>query len=367
MKILKILLIFTVSFISGGVDYGDVTGYTGGSVLINCKYTNPNSVNHTKYFCKLDEKNQCMEKFLSNESTTPNPDQKIFFMHEKLGLYNVLIKNISLQDAGTYRCGVENKNQFTDVELKVEEDTCCGKSFPHKAHPGETVTFTCKYPAEFQQYNKYLYNVTNHNLSTVIFTFGSSVQKGRFSISDHKNKKLFNVSISNLTVEDAGVYLCGAQKIYTKPYFSLFNEMQLQVEPKTPGHSIPLSSGSLAVVIAVSVCVILLVIGGVGGGALIFYKRRQTKTRDSAPASSTRRNSVNSEEAHQGPYYEEIPDNQPSSSTVYATAENPRAPSNTERAANRSTEPPAEFYSMAQLSNPASGVSAVYATVDDCT
>uniref|UniRef100_A0A3B1IS30 Immunoglobulin domain-containing protein n=1 Tax=Astyanax mexicanus TaxID=7994 RepID=A0A3B1IS30_ASTMX len=363
MKILKILLIFTVSFISGEVDYDDVTGYKGGSVLINCYYTNP----HTKYFCKLDENKQCIEKFLSNESTSPNPDQKIFSMDDtQLKLYSLLIKNISQQDAGTYRCGVEKGNKLIDVKLEVEEDTCCGKSFLHKAHPGETVTFTCKYPAKFQQYFKYLYNVTNHNLSVVIYTLGSSVQKGRFFISDHTEQNLFKVSISNLTVEDTGVYLCGAQKIQNgkgDPYFSLFSEMQLQVER----HSIPLSSGSLAVVIAVSVCVILLVIGGVGGGALIFYKRRQTKTRDSASASSTRRNSVNSEEAHQGPYYEEIPDNQPSSSTVYATAENPRAPSNTERAANRSTEPPAEFYSMAQLSNPASGVSAVYATVDDCT
>ncbi|KAG9262821.1 hypothetical protein AMEX_G24722 [Astyanax mexicanus] len=230
---MRILLIFTFFLISGGVDCDDVTGYIGGSVLINCYYTNPNYINHTKYFCKLD-KNQCMEKFLSNESTSPNPDQKIFFMEEtQLKLYSVLIKNISQQDAGTYRCGVENRNQFTDVELKVEEDTCCGMSLPHKAHPGETVTFTCKYPAEFQKYFKYLYKVTNHNLSVVIYTLGSSVQKGRFSISDHTEKNLFNVSISNLTVEDAGVYLCGAQQIKNgdrKPYYSLFNEMQLQIE-----------------------------------------------------------------------------------------------------------------------------------------
>uniref|UniRef100_A0A3B1IJV9 Ig-like domain-containing protein n=1 Tax=Astyanax mexicanus TaxID=7994 RepID=A0A3B1IJV9_ASTMX len=146
-------------------------------------------------------------------------------------------------------------------------DTCCGMSLPHKAHPGETVTFTCKYPAKFQLYFKYLYNVTNHNLSVVIYTLGSSVQKGRFSISDHTEKNLFNVSISNLTVKDAGVYLCGAQQIKNgdrKPYYSLFNEMHYSVNITI-----------ITITISVSICVVLLLIGGL---TLIYYKLRHKKT-----------------------------------------------------------------------------------------
>uniref|UniRef100_A0A8B9HTX6 Immunoglobulin subtype domain-containing protein n=1 Tax=Astyanax mexicanus TaxID=7994 RepID=A0A8B9HTX6_ASTMX len=121
--------------------------------------------------------------------------------------------------------------------------TCCGMSLPHKAHPGETVTFTCKYPAEFQKYFKYLYKVTNHNLSVVIYTLGSSVQKGRFSISDHTEKNLFNVSISNLTVEDAGVYLCGG----VANYETLFNKIGLLVGGNTsPAPTAPAATPPIA-------------------------------------------------------------------------------------------------------------------------
>uniref|UniRef100_W5LEN3 Ig-like domain-containing protein n=1 Tax=Astyanax mexicanus TaxID=7994 RepID=W5LEN3_ASTMX len=217
----------------GGVDCDDVTGYIGGSVLINCYYTNPNYINHTKYFCKLD-KNQCMEKFLSNKSTSPNPDQKIFFMEEtQLKLYSVLIKNISQQDAGTYRCGVENRNQFTDVELKVEEgeNQCCNGSTTVIGYLGSTVTINCFYPEQFKENTKYLYKWDGQRYTEIIES--RDFQRGRFSISEDKRSRVVSLGIRDVREDDGGVYYCGVRVDKNLfQYESIYRATFLQISGK---------------------------------------------------------------------------------------------------------------------------------------
>ncbi|KAI4892578.1 hypothetical protein NFI96_013853 [Prochilodus magdalenae] len=307
---------------TGQVDSVGVTGYEGGSFLISCKYDYLRYTNHTKYFCEL-KGSQCTDKVLSKTHNPREPEGRVFFMEgENPGLFNVHFKNISQQDNGTYRCGVEGEPaQITDVTLKVKEaDPCCGKILIRRAYPGETFTFTCSYPQEYRDLFKYLYKVTSHSLHAVIYTLGRSAKTERLSLSDHPEGNLFNVRLSNVTEEDGGVYLCGAQGLKkdknSYSHYSLFNEIQLKVE----------GSGS---------------------------------------SSSPRRNTVNSDEVHHTPYYEEI-DHQ--TTTVYATAQKPRPHS----AANRShPEPPTallvnDLYSMTELSSPAAESSADYATVDQC-
>ncbi|XP_036413117.1 CMRF35-like molecule 8 [Colossoma macropomum] len=362
MKVL--LLILTLYLVSGPVGCVEVTGYTGGSVLINCIYDYMKYKNHTKYFCKLNQKKECTDQILLKTQNIGAHDGRFFLMDEtQPGMFSVLIKNVSQQDGGTYRCGVEDKTaKPTDVTLQVKEDPCCGKTLTQETHPGETVSFTCKYPQESKYLYKYLYKVTDHSYHVVIFALGLLVQNGTFSLFDHPQENLFNVSISNVTEEDGGVYLCGVQGQKDgdlKPYYSLFNEIQLHVTPSR-AHA---SSINIIIIIIAGVCVALLLIGG---SALIVYKLRHKKIQDSAPSSSNRRNTVNSDEVHHTPYYEEIPDTR-ASSTVYATTQDP----DPHTAANQSAHPPTatpvkDTYSMAQLSHPAAESSAEYATVDLC-
>ncbi|KAL6482333.1 hypothetical protein MHYP_G00104130 [Metynnis hypsauchen] len=120
MKVLLPLL--TLYLASGPADCDDVTGYTGGRVLINCRYDHMRYMNHTKYFCKLS-RSQCTNKILSETQTTNDPERRVFFANETVpGLFSVLIKNVSRQDGGTYRCGVEDTTtKPTDVTLQVKE------------------------------------------------------------------------------------------------------------------------------------------------------------------------------------------------------------------------------------------------------
>ncbi|XP_072513234.1 polymeric immunoglobulin receptor-like isoform X2 [Salminus brasiliensis] len=235
---MRILLTFTFCLIAGQQDCAEVTGYKGGSALFNFRYDYLKYKNHTKYFCKLESK-RCTAKILSN--TTADPDGKIFFMNvtpDMPGMYSVMIKNISQQDGGTYRCGVDKQGaQFTNVTLTVKEDACCGKSLSQTAYLGKAVTFTCTYPEEYKYFFKYLYKVTDHSLYAIVYTLGESAQNGRISLFDHPQKNLFNVNISDVMKEDGGLYMCGFQGTKdrsTNPYFSLVNEIHLEVSAGPP-------------------------------------------------------------------------------------------------------------------------------------
>ncbi|KAL7845211.1 hypothetical protein AOLI_G00234030 [Acnodon oligacanthus] len=370
---MKVLLpILTLYLASGPVDCAGVTGYTGGRVLINCKYEHWTYLNHTKYFCKINQ-DKCSDKILSKAQITSDLERRVFFVDETVpGLFGVLIKNVSRQDGGTYRCGVEATTaKPTDVTLQVKEDPCCGKTLTQETHPGEVVTFTCEYPRESKYLSKYLYKVTDHSYRVVIFALGLSTQSGRFSLFDHPEENLFNVSISAVTEEDGGVYLCGVQgqkEGDQDPYYSLSNEIQLQITVSPASFNI--------IIIIVAVCVALLLIGG---SSLIVYKLRHKKTQDhmtfcvqlcptdSASSSSNRRNTVNSDDVHHTPYYEELPDTW-AVTTVYATTQDPGPHTAAKRSAHPPTAPPVkDIYSMAQLSHPAAESSAEYATVDFTT
>ncbi|XP_036420333.1 polymeric immunoglobulin receptor-like, partial [Colossoma macropomum] len=296
---MKIFLIFSLFLISAGpVGCVEVTGYKGGSVLINCIYDYMKYKNHTKYFCKLNQRKECTDQILLKTQNPGAHDGRFILMDEtQPGTFSVLIKNVSQQDGGTYRCGVEDKTaKPTDVTLQVKEDPCCGKTLTQKTHPGETVTFTCEYPQESKYLYKYLYKVTDHSYHVVIFALGLSAQNGRFSLFDHPQENLFNVSISDVTEEDGGVYLCGVQgqkKGDLKPYYSLFNEIQLHVT------HLGTSTGS-SVIIIVCVCVALLLIGGL----LLIYKLRRNKAEGSSNMRISTNNTAN------GDYENDPPGNQ---------------------------------------------------------
>ncbi|KAL7845194.1 hypothetical protein AOLI_G00233860 [Acnodon oligacanthus] len=273
---MKNFLIFSIFLISGPVDCAGVTGYTGGRVLIYCRYDHWTYLNRTKYFCKINQ-DKCSDKILSKAQITSDLERRVFFVDETVpGLFGVLIKNVSRQDGGTYRCGVEvTTAKPTDVTLQVKEDPCCGKTLTQETHPGEVITFTCEYPQESKYLSKYLYKATDHSYRVVIFALGLSAQSGRFSLFDHPEENLFNVSISAVTEEDGGVYLCGVQgqkEGDQDPYYSLFNEIQLQVTVLALG-----TSAGSSVIITVCVCVVLLLIGGL----LLIYKLRRSRTEGS--------------------------------------------------------------------------------------
>ncbi|XP_076842116.1 polymeric immunoglobulin receptor-like isoform X2 [Brachyhypopomus gauderio] len=344
---MKILLIFSLWLFSGQVNCEDVTGYRKGSVIINWQYDRLKYMNHTKYFCKIKQ-NKCTNELISQIWAG-----KVKFMAVDditTGLYSVLIRNISKQDAGAYRCGVEGELSI-DVTLNVQEDPCCGTSLTQTAHQGHNITLNCTYPEQYKNDVKYVFRMANNSIHAVVTNVEQRKGKQRFSLLEETQVNMFSLEISNVTVEDGGLYLCGAQKKLDRsmtPYIPVFCEIQLHVT---------CSSGLSVPIIAVCVCVFLLLIGG---SALMLYKLGFHKSQSSY-FSTNRRNTINSNEVHHSPYYEDVSDySQATSTTVYATTQKLKAPPTSP---NSPAEPALDFYTVALLPLATADTSPVYATV----
>ncbi|KAI4892576.1 hypothetical protein NFI96_013852 [Prochilodus magdalenae] len=242
----------------------DVVVYSGGSVTVLPDL--PWDVNHTRYVCKVEHTGctNIMKDQTKRNVVNAGRFKMYSNVHDKFVL---LIRELNPQDSAVYRFGVGNQTH-KDVELTVQTDSCCGRIEKMKAYLGETATFTCTYPDEFKTNSKYLTNLNNQNIKTIIKTEKDSQieQVDRYSIFDDRRSKVFSVNISGVREDDGGVYLCGVwKKDQSVSYYPYFKEIQLQV------------TGS-SLIISVCVCGALLLIGG---AALIIYKLRNHMRQDS--------------------------------------------------------------------------------------
>ncbi|KAG9262818.1 hypothetical protein AMEX_G24716, partial [Astyanax mexicanus] len=205
----------------------DVIGYSRGSIIIYCY--NKLSGNDG-YFCK-ESTNQCV--FLETDQKQNSWDHggrvsltcgSGYYFSGHLRVY---YRDLSLEDAGTYRCGETGVWNHT-VNLRVKTDPCCLGPKTVIGYLGETVTISCSYPEEFQTNTKTFYKLHGQYVSTVIRT--RDTQKGRFSISDNRRSRVVSVRISDVREDDGGVYYCGGWiEAVEVSYLLLYTEIHLQV------------------------------------------------------------------------------------------------------------------------------------------
>ncbi|XP_060776067.1 CMRF35-like molecule 8 [Neoarius graeffei] len=140
---MKILLIFTLCLISDGGASKKVTGYSGGGVLIKCKYDREYTQN-PKYFCKGSSPGCSDQIKTGDKNEWVNSGRFSLFDDTKSAEFSVMIRELTVQDTGTYHCGVDRRaatDIYTQVELKVKE--------------GESpITAFCLYPQSISVINK---------------------------------------------------------------------------------------------------------------------------------------------------------------------------------------------------------------------
>ncbi|KAL6482271.1 hypothetical protein MHYP_G00103510 [Metynnis hypsauchen] len=219
---MKILLIFTLFLISaGGGESERVTGYSGGGVLIKCRYETRYTSN-PKYLCKGSW-------FCGDQIRTGDKNEWInrgrFSLFDDTRSAQIWgeIMELTVEDSGTYYCGV-NKDWAIDaykpVELKVEEDLSYGKSISVTGHIGGSVNINCKYPQSHKNDPKFLCR----RVGSADCSYETSVNESRRWINEGKlhlhddGKQIFTVIINSLTEGDSGEYWCGAESDRTSDH-----------------------------------------------------------------------------------------------------------------------------------------------------
>ncbi|KAL6482298.1 hypothetical protein MHYP_G00103780 [Metynnis hypsauchen] len=279
---MKTLLIFTLFLISaGGGESEIVPGYSGGGVLIKCRYETQYTSNQ-KYFCKSPWF-ICADQIKTDvKNEWINSGRFSLFDDTRAAQVWVLITELTVEDTGLYLCGVE-KNLDMDIHklvaLNVQEDQDYEKSISVTGHVGGGVNISCKYPQSHSINPKFLCR----RVGFVDCSYETSVNESRRWINEGNlhlhddGKQIFTVSFNNLTEGDSGEYWCGAESYWTSdPAYQVYiTKINLRVT------AFPVSS----VVTGVSVVLLLLLIG------LLFFivtfrKRRKTRGAETVKQSS---------------------------------------------------------------------------------
>ncbi|XP_048051688.1 polymeric immunoglobulin receptor [Megalobrama amblycephala] len=325
MKTFLFFLFFTICLIKGhmGDAAGGMPAIAGGSVIINCIYGHHNQKTResAKSFCKVSG-SECTT-MTEVKSDLWIPEERFSMTDNKsLSLISVFIRNLTVNDRGTYRCEA-GSTTIQEVIFNVEQEPCCGRSEDQTAYILTTAVIRCKYPEKYKDHPKLLYKVQNGSLESIILTHGGSVTSGRFSLNVNEQELVFTVNITGVSRRDAGVYYCGVHP--NNPIFTpLFTEIQLHVSEQTDA---PVMSG-LYIIIAACSCSILLLAVGL---SLLLFKRRCKKTEGSV--SVDQRNTRDDDEGVTSAYYDVIQDSALESiglNTVYATAHLPTSPSDSD-------------------------------------
>ncbi|CAI5679545.1 unnamed protein product [Oreochromis niloticus] len=205
-----------------------VTGYLGSKVKISCSY-GPGYQSHQKYLCK----NDCG----SNNDvliTTSNPVKNKYRIDDDktARIFTTTISDLHSTDAGKYWCGVNRDwylpDIYTEVKLKLLQDSCCNSVTKIESYAGYSVSFSCTYESSYQNNLKYICRGIRPSicLEQALIT-SDNKQNGRFSLDDEKMSTKFTTKISSLTQSDSGRYLCGIQR---NSDLHLFGALELKVK-----------------------------------------------------------------------------------------------------------------------------------------
>ncbi|KAI5614561.1 polymeric immunoglobulin receptor-like isoform X2 [Silurus asotus] len=226
------------------MEYGgaseELRGYSRGGVLIKCKY-NTEYKENLKYFCKGSWPG-CSDQIKTGvKNLWVTSGRFSLFDDTKSAEFSVMIRELTVEDTGTYHCGVDiylGMDIYTPVELKVKEDLSYEKSISNTVHVGENLNISCKYPESLRNHSKFLCK----GLQPAACVYSESVTEsrkdvnvGKFSLYDDRTEQIFTVSIRNVIEQDSGEYWCGAEAAWTSDhgYKVYFTQINLTVTVKT--------------------------------------------------------------------------------------------------------------------------------------
>ncbi|XP_016304267.1 CMRF35-like molecule 8 [Sinocyclocheilus anshuiensis] len=153
---MKIIWTFTLLMIPGVVSYISVTGYSGGKVIITCKYERKYTEN-AKYFCKGQKPVTPQIGWCSDLIKTEEKNEWVdsgrfsLFDDTRAAVFTVTIRDLSEEDSGTHQCGVDiriSEDFYTEVNLNIITETNYNRTSSSSSFsPGESPLISSASPA----------------------------------------------------------------------------------------------------------------------------------------------------------------------------------------------------------------------------
>ncbi|XP_078403898.1 polymeric immunoglobulin receptor-like [Cetorhinus maximus] len=208
-----VLVTLSLSGSHGVVGPGEVNGKLGGSITINCRYSVPSKRNYEKYWCKGEQRFSCAVIAGTLRTQQDRLNSLVIVDNQTSGMFSVTMKQLSLEDAGWYWCGITmlGKDEMTSVKLNVLEAGLPGLKQVNGTL-GEPVTLNCNYQVSYYKHHeKYLCKGSERKSCIVIATTQKhNANSGeRIIPMDNQTSGVFSVTMTELSTEDEGLYWCG--------------------------------------------------------------------------------------------------------------------------------------------------------------
>ncbi|XP_067272748.1 polymeric immunoglobulin receptor-like [Pseudorasbora parva] len=237
---MKIIWTFTLLMIPGVVSSMRVTGYSGGGVIISCKYDKKHTENE-KYFCKGPWP-YCTDQIKTNEKNKwVTKDRFSLFDDRSSAVFRVTIRDLSEEDSGTYYCGSENfgLDSFTEVNLEVITDQPIRTV---RGYSGGNVIINFKYEKKHKDHVKVCKSGADRCVPVINTNRGSEWKHDRrFSVHEDRSAGLLRVFIRELNEDDSGEYTI---IVKVSEDYSFFSKFKLNIEKDDCVKSISLSAAA---------------------------------------------------------------------------------------------------------------------------
>ncbi|XP_033482143.1 polymeric immunoglobulin receptor-like [Epinephelus lanceolatus] len=142
--------------------------------------------------------------------------------------FRVAIKQLQSLDDGRYWCefyqGSRPHHSTKELELEADED--CQSPFTHTAYKSATITITCDFPENTYNFSVKFFCKENHSTCEDILPTKYSL-KPKVTLAETNSG--FNISISKVSSQHAGVYWCGVES-NERRYRAALRKIQLKVE-----------------------------------------------------------------------------------------------------------------------------------------
>ncbi|XP_029997553.1 polymeric immunoglobulin receptor-like isoform X2 [Sphaeramia orbicularis] len=222
-------LLFTFCFVLdsdiGAAQLIDVSGYEGRNVNISCSYEYGYDT-YEKYLCR----NDCGDADVLITTTEVQKNRYSITDDTSVRVFTVTISQLSAADAGKYWCGISKSftDIYTEVKLNVKPDSCCDSVTIIQSSLENSVSISCPYKSEFLNSLKYICRGKQPSvcLQQAVVTSVNKLNR-RFGLQDDKTSRHFTVTVTDVTKDDAGSYLCGVQR---NNHLDEFNHIQLEVK-----------------------------------------------------------------------------------------------------------------------------------------